>query len=491
MELYKRIMELALQRGFFYPSNEPYGAVGGFYDYGPVGVRLKKNIERLWRHFFITQEGNLEVESTIVTPEPVLKASGHVDEFTDPVVECRQCGKKMRADKLLEERYAFTWDGRLESIKEFIEKNSVRCPHCGGPLGEPYTVNLMFPTQIGYEGQKGYLRPETAQGIFTAFNRLYLYAGRLPFAAGQIGRSFRNEISPRQVLIRLREFTQAELEYFYNPKREHHPRWEEVKGEKIRILTRKDQEEGRGPSYRTLEELLRDGIGTEIMLYYLHRQWEFFKALGLKEERMWFRELRKDEVPHYSAGNIDLEVETSYGVVEIAGNANRTDYDLGQHERHSGKRFSVSEEGERFIPYVFEMSIGIDRTLFCLLEHTYREKGDGKDWEWFAFPPAVAPYTVAVFPLLKRDGHPEKAREVANLLRREGLDVHYRESGSIGRRYARADEIGIPYAVTIDHQTLEDSTVTVRFRDSGRQERVPIAELPAFLRKAMEEGVVG
>ena len=488
MELYKRIMELALQRGLFYPSNEPYGAIAGFYDYGPVGIKLKKRIEALWRQFFVVEEGNLEVESAIVTPEPVLEASGHVAEFTDPVVECQQCHKKVRADKLLEEKYGFVWDGKLESIKAFIEEKGVRCPYCGGPLGEPYNVNLMFSTSIGYDGLKGYLRPETAQGIFTAFNRLYTYAGKLPFAAAQIGRSFRNEISPRQVLIRLREFTQAELEYFYNPKKEAHPAFEKVKGERIRIKTRKDQEEGKGPSYRTLEELLQEGVGTEIMLYYLYKQWEFFKALGLREEKMWFRELRKDEIPHYSAGNIDLEVETSYGIVEISGNANRTDYDLGQHQKHSGKRFEVVEEGERFIPYVFEMSIGIDRTLFCMLEHNYRK--EGKEWEWFAFPPKVAPYHVAVFPLLKKAGHPEKAKEVVAMLRREGFDTHYRESGSIGRRYARADEVGIPYAVTVDHQTLEDNTVTVRFRNSGRQERVSIERLPTYLREKMEQGMV-
>lgn len=483
MHLYERIFDLAFSRLFFYPSHEIYPVKAGFYDYGPVGVLMKKAIEELWRKEFIHLEGYLEVESAIITPEEVLIASGHVKEFTDPVVMCEKCKRKFRADKLLEEK-GINPPSSLESIEEALRSYGIVCPSCGGPLGKVEKVNLMFSVNIGYDGERGYLRPETAQGIFVSFPRIFVNAGvSLPFAVGQVGKSFRNEISPRKGLIRCREFTQMELEYFFNPKKPNHEKFSSVKGEKIMIKLRGSRE----PQEKTLEELKQLGVGNEILLYFLWKEWQFFKTLGIPEDKMWFRHLDEEETPHYSKSNVDLEVELSYGVVEVAGNAYRTDYDLSSHQSHSKKKMSVSEDGERFIPHVVEISIGVDRTFYSALEYAYREKGE-KDWEWFAIPPVIAPYQVAVFPLVKKS---EELRKVALDVWRElakRFRAFYSDKGTIGKRYARADEIGVPYAVTVDFQTLEDGSVTIRYRDDGRQERVKISDLSDVLERNISEG---
>lgn len=488
MKLYERIMELALTRSFFFPANEIYGAQAGFYDYGPTGKLIKNNLENVWRKMFVQEEGFFEVETTLISPEIVFKASGHVDEFTDPVVECQKCHKKIRADHLVEERLNVKWDRKLESLEKLISDNNINCPSCGGVLSKPFFSNLMFSTQIGVDGEKGYLRPETAQGIFTSFLRIFRNHGtKLPLAVAQIGKSFRNEISPRKALVRLREFTQMELEYFFDPEEQNMPGFEKVKDEKIRFLTREEQEKNGRARWLTAKEIVENGYGNEIMAYFLVKEWAYYVRVGLNPERIWFRHLMEDETPHYSKSNIDLEVETSYGVIEISGNAYRTNYDLSQHEKFSKQKMEVVWNDKRIIPHVFEVSMGVDRLFFCLLEHTFREKSEQKDWEWFDFKPEIAPYDAAVFPLMKKDGLAEKAWEVANRLMAD-FNVHYQESGSIGKRYARADEIGIPYAITIDYQTLEDDTVTIRFRNSGKQERVGIGVLAEKIEKYKKEG---
>ncbi len=491
MELHERVFEISLTRLIFYPSNEPYGAIAGFYDYGPIGIRIKRNIEKLWREIFIESEGHLEVQSTIVTPESVLEASGHVAEFTDPITECQQCHFKFRADKLIEQKFNMEWQGDWNELKEKLAE--MKCPRCGGKLGEPYKVNLMFNTEIGYDGNKAYLRPETAQGIFTAFPRLFKLAGaQLPMAVGQIGKSFRNEISPRRGLVRLREFTQAELEYFMDPENQKHSKLKDVENIEFNFKHRGSSEVVK----ETAKSLVEKGVCSEVFAYFLAKEWIFFKTLGLKEDKMWLRHLRDDETPHYSGGNVDMEVETSYGIIEIAGNAYRTNHDLGQHfKKTNDKGFKVKLEGkdEPIIPHVFEVSIGIDRTLFVMLEHSFEEKGkkeEGKKgWAWFRFSTAVAPYDALVGPLLSNDEKlVEKAKVVFEKLRMESLDVLYKEKGSIGKRYAKADEIGVPYAITIDHQSLEDNTATIRFRDSGEQERVAIDELAEKLKEYIGKG---
>lgn len=477
MRLYERITELALTRSFFFSSNEIYGTQSGFYDYGPTGKMIKNNLENLWRKMFVQEEGFFEVETAVVNPEIVFMASGHVDEFTDPVVECQKCHKKTRADHLTEEKLGVKWNGRLDSLGKLIFDNDIKCPSCGGPLSKPFLSNLMFQTQIGVDGEKGYLRPETAQGIFTSFLRIFRNHGtKLPLAVAQIGKSFRNEISPRKALVRLREFTQMELEYFFDPEEQRIEGFKRIEDEKIRFLSQDAQKNNQKPKWMTAKEIVENGYANEIMAYFLVKQWLYYVRAGLNPEKMWFRHLLENETPHYSKSNVDLEVETSYAVVEISGNAYRTSYDLSQHEKFSRQKMEVAVGNKKFIPHVFEVSMGVDRLFFCLLEHNFRGKSEEKDWEWFDFKPEVAPYDVAVFPLMKKDGLAEKAKGVAMELRKN-FDAHYQESGSIGKRYARSDEIGIPYAITIDYQTLDDETVTIRFRNSGKQERIKITEL--------------
>jgi len=494
MQLHDKIFELALKRSFFFPSNEPYGGTGGFYEYGPVGVLIKHKIEGLWREMFIKSEGFHEVETSIVTPEPVLVASGHVSSFADPVVECAKCNTRIRADTLVEERHYHLhgekWDGKLESLDHVIETKGIKCPKCKGDFGKAHMFNLMFQTGIGGERSPAYARPETAQGIFTSFPRIFKNHGtKLPLAVGQVGRSFRNEISPRKGLVRMREFTQMELEYFFNPSESSFAGFGDVSSEKMTMKISGELQEMSG------KEITEKKVSSnEIMSYFLLKEWEFYKKVGIDEKRMWFRVLDDNEIPHYSKGNIDMEVDTSFGIVETIGNAYRTDFDLSQHSEHSGNNLSVFVESEKkkIMPHVLEVSMGVDRLFYCILEHCYREKdpdkntGAGKEWEWFDFPPAIAPYHVAVYPLMTKDGLDEKAKEVTAMLRSKGLDVMYRASGSIGRRYARADEVGIPYALTIDYDTLKDGTVTIRYRNDGKQERVKIDDCETRLKECIK-----
>jgi len=503
MQLNDRIFELALKRSFFFPSNEPYGSVSGFYEYGPVGVLVKHKIEALWRETFIKSEGYHEVETSIITPEPVLVASGHVSSFADPVVECVKCKTRVRADTLAEEKHynlhGEKWDGKLETLDHIIGTKGIKCPKCSEDFGKAFMFNLMFQTGIGGERTPAYARPETAQGIFTAFPRIFRNHGtKLPLAVGQVGRSFRNEISPRKGLVRMREFTQMELEYFFNPSE---PGFEGFGKVADSRMTMKITGELR---QMTAAELVDSKIAAnQIMAYFLARQWDFYGEVGIDAKRMHLRVLDAQEVPHYSKGNIDMEVETSFGLIETIGNAYRTDFDLSQHSKHCGTDLSVFVEAEKkkVMPHVFELSMGVDRLFYCILEHCLRDKdekdaagnwklGTGKEWEWFDFPPAIAPYHVAVFPLMSRDGLDAKAVEVTTMLRQSGLDVSYRDSGSIGRRYARADEIGVPYALTIDYDTLSNGTVTIRYRNDGKQERIKIQDAAERIKEDMRKGRV-
>jgi glycyl-tRNA synthetase len=490
MQLHERIVELALTRSFFFPSNEPYGSVSGFYDYGPTGVLIKHKIEKLWRQMFLKNEGFHEIETSLVTPEAVLIASGHVSSFADPVTECRKCKTAIRADTLVEEKhYKFhgeRWDGKLESLDKIIEEKKLTCPSCEGELGKTFMFNLMFQTGIGGSRAAAYCRPETAQGIFTAFPRIARNHGaKLPIGVGQVGRSFRNEISPRKGLSRMREFTQMELEYFFNPADDKYKGFAHVADYKMKIKIKDKLSE------MTAKEMVEQKVASnEPMAYFLVLAWEFYRKLGLNDEKMALRLLESEETPHYSERNIDMEIDTSYGTLETFGNAYRTDFDLGAHAKQSGKDFSVFIEAEkkRLVPHVVELSLGVDRLFLCMLEHCYREKSEGKDWEWFDFPPDIAPYHVTVFPLMRKDGHPEKAKEIMRMLREAGLDVQYSESGSIGKRYARADEIGVPYAITVDYDTLKEDTVTIRYRNDGKQERVKISELADIIKENVRKG---
>ncbi|NIN52748.1 MAG: glycine--tRNA ligase [Nitrososphaeria archaeon] len=477
-------MDIAKRRGFFYPGSEIHGAPAGFWHYGPLGTTLKRRIEEAWRDFIIKEEGFYEVEGTNIMPERVFVASGHVKSFADPLIQCIKCKSLHRADKLIEDVAGVFVPERvsLEKFDEIIKNNLIRCPSCGGELGETRFFNMMFKLNVGptEEEEFAYLRPETCQTIFVDFLQVYRsMRAKLPMGIAQIGRSFRNEISPRQGLLRQREFTQAEAEIFFNPEKiDDFSSFEELKDFKLNLHT---LEEGETRKV-TLEDGVEKGlIKGRLIAYYLAKVQKFIISLGIPSEAIRLREQTDEERPFYAAQAFDCDVETPLGWVEVVANHYRTDYDLTSHMEVSSRDLRVIEDGKKFIPHVWEISQGIDRTLLCVMMNGYRE-GDERGWEWFAFPPNIAPFQCATFPLVSKDGLPEKANEVLHLLRRF-FDVYYDKSGSIGKRYARADEVGVPATITCDYQTLEDDTITIRDRDSMSQVRVEIETLPQALLK--------
>lgn len=492
------LMDVAMRRSFLIPSGEIYGSPAGFYDYGPAGCAIKRKLENLWRSEMLQKEGFHEIETALVVQEAVLKASGHAENFADPLVTCTLCKNKFRADHLIEQNEQAKKDGvkpagmAPQKLSELIQKYKVACPDCNkATLSEVGWFNMMFRTNIGpIEGNTAYFRPETAQGIFLDYPRIIRnFGSRLPIGIGQVGRSARNEISPRQGLIRMREFTQMELEYFFDPSDQSYPRFAAVRNEKLRFA----KEDGSGHYEIEAGKAVETGlVPNEIMAYFLWKEKMLYLAIGVPQEKFAFRKMPKAETPHYSRGNVDLEVETSYGTIETVGTAYRTDFDLSSHSKHSGVDLSVfvEEKKQKVVAHVVEPSMGVDRMFWCVLEHCYRQKSESKDWDWFDFPPIIAPYHAWVFPLMKKDGMDAKAREVETLLREAGLTVYYQDSGSIGKRYARADEIGVPYCVTVDYDSLQNNDVTVRFRNDGKQVRVKISELAGKISGFVKEGKV-
>jgi glycyl-tRNA synthetase len=478
------VYEIVARRGVFFRAFSIYNEVGGFYDFGPIGFRIRKNIEAAWRDVFVKKTGAYEVETSLIVSEPVLTASGHLSTFTDPITYCEVCGTPYRADKLIESY--FEKNGMIEEASNVKKENidelekqlkslPIKCEKCGNrKFSKIEKFNLVFKTQVGPTGKEpAYLRPETAQGIFVDFYSLYqAYSPKLPFLVAQAGKSFRNEISPRQQLIRQREFGQMELELFFDP--------EEGAAGEIGVynlpsllneeinFVKAGSEEAKKES---LASLLSSGlIPHTYMALLLFLEKKLIGILGIKDEEYRFRQLEPEELPHYSKGNIDLEVRTSYGFIEVAGNAYRSDYDLGQHAKLSGKDLRINVNGKKVLPHVVEASMGLDRLLIAMLEHSW-QKGEDRGWAWLKLPESIAPYRYAVFPLQKDEKLLAKAKEIYKHLLEQGVDCYYSETGSIGKRYAKADEIGVPYCVTIDYTTLEDDTVTIRNRDTTQQVR--------------------
>ncbi len=473
------IAELARRRGFLWLAFEIYGGAAGFYDYGPLGAMLKRRVEEAWRNFYL-KEGFYEIETTNVAPREIFEASGHLESFTDRAVVCKHCKSFFR-------------------VSEGVDVHE-KCPECGGELESAGEFNLMFQTRIGVpkgerdeEAQKkseGYLRPETAQGIFLNFQRLLRFnRDKLPFGVIQIGKAYRNEISPRKSLIRLREFTMAEAEVFVVPgEKSDHPGFDEVKDRKLWFVP-SDGEEGE----KSVQEAVRSGIiANEYLGYHIAKVEEFLKRIGIPQDKLRFRQHRQDEMAHYARDCWDAEFFSDrYGWMEIVGVADRGDYDLSSHASHSNTDMGVhvqmqaragEAEKTKIIPHVIEPSYGIDRIIYALLESSFYEEQVGKEKrKVLRFKNEIAPIIAAVFPLLNRDELKNKAREVFQQLRNELIFVEYDDSGSIGRRYRRQDEIGTPYCITIDYETLEDDTVTIRERDTMKQVRVPIGEVKDVL----------
>lgn len=560
---YTIINELARRRGFFWQSYEIYGGVSGFATYGSLGARLKQNIERKLREVFVNKLGVLEVESPIITPGKVFEASGHVQHFKEPMIECLKCMNRFRADHLLRE-FASVSEAEaeklsLEELKAAIEKADIRCPDCGGQLGEPKHFMTMFKTTIGpYSDAVGYGRPEAAQGIFVEFKRLYETAReKLPFGALQIGHALRNEISPRQGLIRLREYTIADLEFFFDPEEPNCHLLKDVENESLRLFLAQDRSKGPDKiTDVTVREALNKGyIGTEWQAAFMALAKRLLTDVGVPAERQRFIEKLPWERAHYSLQTYDQEVLVDrWGWLEVSGHAYRSDFDLRCHgesscvemfvfkeyERPVEKeqvfvkpvmaklgpifkaeaakvgellskanpievedslkkkgyfflgdykvlpdyvyisREKIVERGKSFIPHVVEPSFGLDRLLYVALEYAYRLKDNRV---LLSFPRDIAPVQLGVYPLVSKDGLPEKAIKLHESLLDEGFMVEYDEAGSIGRRYARADEVGVPLGITVDYDTLKDDTVTIRDRDSWRQVRSKIEDLPDLLRK--------
>ncbi len=566
---YAKITELARRRGFFWPSYEIYGGVAGFYDLGPLGSLLKNNIIQLWREYFIYMHSDLvvEIETPVITPKVVFEASGHLQHFTDPIVECLKCGRKFRADQLIEEVTGIKVEGKpVGELTEIIRSKGIKCPVCNGELSDVKLFNLLFQTYIGpYTQNIAFLRPETAQGMFVNFKRVHtVMREKLPLGIAQIGRVARNEISPRQGMFRLREFTIAEIEFFYDPEEPGEPPFSRFDST-LRILTAEAKVKGGDVLVIKAEEAVEEGvIKSPWLAYWMVVSKEFIKELGVKENEMMFEEKLPHERAHYATQTFDQLVKVSkWGWIEVSGHAYRGDYDLSGHIKYSGqdltvfKRFKepkvikkkvvkvnkavigrlfkseagmvlkiiqglspdevesmlsklggdyieiegykipkdavnveVTEEkvfGKRFVPHVAEPSFGVERLMIVTLDKAYHEEADRVVLK---LPVKLAPIKVAVYPLLTKEPLVKVAKEIYYDILKNVIPAIYDDSGSIGRRYARADEIGVPYAVTIDYQTLEDGTVTIRFRDSKRQIRVSRDELIRRIKEFIERSEV-
>ena len=483
---YDAISEIAKRRGFYWPSFEIYGGMSGYVTYGDLGTKLKRNIEALWKEYFVRKQGFLEIDDPIINPERVFEASGHLQSFKEYSAECTQCGRSFRADHLVEEKTGMENVEAMggDVIKRLLLEHKVRCPVCGGELKEPVLFLPMFKTEIGATGgEVGYARPETAQAMFLNYRWGFQHAReKLPFALAQSSKVMRNEISPRRGMVRLREFTIMELELFFDPQELGCPWFDDVRDTPIKLHTEEMEVEGvKEPLETPVGAAVENGhILTEWQGYFMGVSQRFITALGMPPEKQRFRAHLPDERAHYSVQTYDHEVlfET-WGWIEVSGCAYRTDYDLRSHMEASGLDMTVlREDGTRYLPHVVEPSYGLDRLFLSVLEATYERK---KKRNVFHLPRELAPYQVAVFPLVTKDGLPEKAREIYDLLLNEGFWVVYDEAGSIGRRYARVDEIGVPLAVAVDYDTVDGDVLTIRDRDSWEQVSLSVSQLPEAL----------
>jgi glycyl-tRNA synthetase len=543
-DIYDKIMMVAKRRGFIYPSFEIYGGIAGFYDYGPLGSQLKNNIENLWRSYYLLKDNCIEVITPTITLYEVLKASGHVEEFTDLTVDCGKCKRSYKVEDIIEKGI---------SVEQAVKENRIICPTCKSELNNAHPVNLMFSTTIGVgEGRKAFLRPETAQGIFTNFHLLYQYSRKkLPFGVVQIGKGYRNEISPRQGTLRQREFSMAEAEIFFDPKDKTHPLFDSIKDKEL-ILFDKEKEW----KISVADAVKKKIINNQALAYYVYLTQDFLLSAGIDPKKFRFRKHAPDELAHYATECWDAELYSErFGWVECVGIADRSAYDLNAHivsssvdmyalrpfekprevtvkkvvpkmnmlgPRFSGKAGKIKEQleqmdaetvnnitvtidgesidipndcyeivemkekqsGEKFVPHVIEPSYGIDRILYFLLEHNYvEEKKKEEEYTILKLNPIVASIKVGVFPLIGDDKLIVVAKEIDSILRKEGIATFYDENGTIGRRYARMDEIGTPFCITVDHETLNDKKVTVRNRDTTKQERKKIQDVACYIKE--------
>ena len=477
---YEDIVNLALRRSLFYPSNEIYAnSPAGFYDFGPFGATIRRKIVEQWRKQLVQKEDFLEVDGAITMPEDVFKASGHLANFNDPVTQCKKCNTIHRADKLLEEltKKPFKEATPVEELTASLREHKARCSKCKGELMDVKQFNMMVKVEIGVAGKSScYLRPETCQTIFVDWARIVkTMRVKLPKGVAQIGKAFRNEISPRQTLIRQVEFLQMETEVFFDPQQINEmEKWDEVKDYNLRIQKAGQEKIENIPA----EKLVKDKtVSGKLIAYYLARTQQLFEQYGIPLEKMRFRQLDDTERAFYAKEGWDFEVETSLGWLELIANNYRTDYDLKGHmEKSKTDMQFLRQDGSKFIPHIWEVSIGADRTFYAVLELSYRKK---EDRVWLSLPPKIAPIQAGIFPLMSNEKAKDlviKAKEIYNDLK-ECYDVMYDGTGSIGKRYARLDEIGVPWCITIDFDSLQHNDVTIRARDTAAQKRIKISEL--------------
>ncbi len=480
---YDSVMQLALERGFYFPSCEIYAdAQAGFWEYGPSGVSMKTKFIELWRRELVRRDGMLEIDGSQIMSKSVFEASGHLASFADPVVRCISCGLNLRADKLIFEqtKIEIPESADLPDFDKVISEKNIRCPKCKGEFERSRKFNMMFKVEIGPEAEAAYLRPETCQSIFVDFPRLFkTMRGKLPLGIAQIGKSFRNEISPRQSLLRLREFYQAEIEVFCNPgKLNDLERFSEVQDTTIRLWINDELKA------MTCKEAVDSGVlPNKFVAYYLGLLTEFYEKTGIDVTKSRFRRLGEKEKAFYASVAFDFEVQTTIGWLELVACNYRSDYDLTSHANKSKEKFEVLDDEQKVLPHVFEISMGIDRSLYTILEHGLREEKEN-DRIVLSIKPYLAPVHVGVLSLVKKDGLREKTDEIFLTIKRK-YDAYLDHSGAIGRRYRRLDEVGTPFAITIDHQTLQDDTVTLRKRDSMSQERIKIADLDSILSRSI------
>ncbi|MDD5416449.1 MAG: glycine--tRNA ligase [Candidatus Aenigmarchaeota archaeon] len=485
----EEIAVFAKKKGFVFPSSEIYGGFSGFFDYGPLGVELKNNIKNSWWKSMVHDRENVVgIDGSIISSEAVWKASGHLENFADVLVECKKCKKKVRLDHLIEDQLKIKTEGmNADEMGALLKKNNIKCNECKkGEFGNPIKFNLMFNTAVGPHGNEiGYLRAETAQMIFTNFkNVVDTSRVKLPFGIAQIGKAFRNEISPRNFLFRMREFEQMEMEFFMHPEKKNDCLiFKEIENVKANVLTSKEQPDGKMQKMTIAQLLDKKIIKTKWHAYWIGYRYKWFLDLGITPERLRLREHVPDELSHYSLATWDIEYNYEFGWKELEGIADRTNFDLKQHAKFSKIDLSYfdPETNERVVPHVIEPSVGVDRILLTLMIDSYfEEEVKGEKRVVLKLKPNVAPFRVAILPLVKKDGLAEKATELFNEVKNK-FNCFYDESGSIGRRYRRMDEVGTPFCITVDHQTLEDGTVTIRNRDTMEQKRIKIKEIEKSL----------
>ncbi len=479
------------KKGFVYPSSEIYGGLSGFFDYGPLGVELKNNIKTAWWKTHVQERDDIVgIDGSIITSPKVWEASGHVSSFTDAIIECSKCKNKLRADHFIEDKLKMDTTGLpLKQIDEIIEHHKLKCPKCSGQFKEATGYNLMFKTNIGpVEGSISFLRPETAQVIFADFKQVTDSSRvKLPFGIAQIGKAFRNEISPRDFLFRCREFEQMEIEYFIRPDQTSTcPYVNEVMDHELAIYGAEMQEKKKDPKAMTISEALESKIiKTPWHAYWLAHEHKWFTSLGINPNHLRMRQHLNEEKSHYALDTWDIEYHFPFGWKELQGMANRTDFDLKQHIKHSGKDLSYFDEEtkSKVVPHVVvEPSQGVERAFLAFFIEAYhddKERGNVV----LKLHPKLAPYKAALFPLVSNKPElTKKAREIYEPLKKE-FNIYWDTSGSIGRRYARADEIGVCSCITVDFQTLEDGTVTIRDRDTTKQIRVKIEDIRNIVMK--------